>query len=114
MTSPGWLTRSFADVPADDGWLAPGETEVLAGLRVEKRRADWRLGRFAAKAGVAVWLGVRPTQVEGRAGARGPCRRCPPRPRGQPAVDRQGSGRQGAPRGAAPRRARRRGRARRA
>jgi 4'-phosphopantetheinyl transferase len=67
MTSPGWLTRSFADVPADDGWLAPAEAEVLAGLRIEKRRADWRLGRFAAKAGVAVWLGVRPTQVEIRA-----------------------------------------------
>jgi 4'-phosphopantetheinyl transferase len=64
MSSPGWLTRSFADVPVDDGWLGPGETEVLAGLGVEKRRADWRLGRFAAKAAVAVWLGVGPAQVE--------------------------------------------------
>jgi 4'-phosphopantetheinyl transferase len=64
MTSPGWLTRSFADVPADDGWLGSGEAEVLAGLWVEKRRADWRLGRFAAKAAVAVWLGVHPAEVE--------------------------------------------------
>ena len=50
MTSPGWLTRSIADVPEDDGWLGPGEREVLARLRFEKRRLDWRLGRFAAKA----------------------------------------------------------------
>jgi 4'-phosphopantetheinyl transferase len=67
MISPGWLTRSLADVPAGDGWLGPGEAEVLAGLRFEKRRADWRLGRFAAKAAVASWLGVSPTRMEIRA-----------------------------------------------
>jgi 4'-phosphopantetheinyl transferase len=64
MTSPGWLTRSIADVPADDGWLGRSEREVLAGLRFEKRRQDWRLGRFAAKAAVAGWLGVAPGGVE--------------------------------------------------
>jgi 4'-phosphopantetheinyl transferase len=64
MTSPGWLTRSLADVPADDGWLGPGEEEVLAGLTFEKRRADWRLGRYTAKAAVAAWLGVSPARVE--------------------------------------------------
>jgi 4'-phosphopantetheinyl transferase len=64
MISPGWLTRSLADVPADDGWLGPVEAQVLAGLRVEKRRADWRLGRFAAKAAVATWLGVPSARVE--------------------------------------------------
>jgi 4'-phosphopantetheinyl transferase len=63
MISPGWLTRTLADVPADDGWLGPGEAEVLAGLSVEKRRADWRLGRFAAKAAVAAWLGVAAAEV---------------------------------------------------
>jgi 4'-phosphopantetheinyl transferase len=71
MTSPGWLTRTLADVPADDGWLGPGETEVLAGLSVEKRRADWRLGRFAAKAAVAAWLGVAPGEVAIAAAADG-------------------------------------------
>lgn len=40
------------------------EVEVLAGLRFEKRRADWRLGRFASKAAVAIWLGVPPGRVE--------------------------------------------------
>ena len=64
MTSPGWLTRSQADVPTDDGWLGAREVEVLAGLRFEKRRADWRLGRFASKAAVAIWLGVPPGRVE--------------------------------------------------
>ncbi len=64
MTSPGWLTRSLADVPTGDGWLGAGEVEVLAGLRFEKRRTDWRLGRFASKAAVAIWLGVPAGRVE--------------------------------------------------
>jgi 4'-phosphopantetheinyl transferase len=37
---------------------------VLAGLRVEKRRRDWRLGRFAAKTAAARWLGVPISHVE--------------------------------------------------
>jgi 4'-phosphopantetheinyl transferase EntD len=45
-----WLTRSRADVPVGDGWLGPRERAVLARLRVAKRREDWRLGRWAAKA----------------------------------------------------------------
>jgi 4'-phosphopantetheinyl transferase len=64
MISPGWLTRSLADVPADDGWLCPGEAEMLAGLKVEKRRADWRLGRYTPKTAVAAWLNVPPALVE--------------------------------------------------
>jgi 4'-phosphopantetheinyl transferase len=64
MTSVGWLTRWLADVPAGDGWLGPGEREALAGLRVDKRRSDWRLGRFAAKTAVAAWLGVPISRVE--------------------------------------------------
>ena len=38
-----------ADVPDGDDWLGPDERAVLAGLRFSRRRADWRLGRFAAK-----------------------------------------------------------------
>ena len=48
----GWLTRSLADVPPGDAWLGPRERAVLAGLRVAKRREDWRLGRWTAKAAV--------------------------------------------------------------
>jgi 4'-phosphopantetheinyl transferase len=54
----GWLTRSFADVPAHDDWLGPRERAVLARLHVAKRRADWRLGRWTAKAALAAWLGA--------------------------------------------------------
>jgi 4'-phosphopantetheinyl transferase len=64
MTSVRWLTRSLADVPSGDGWLSPAERRVLAGLRFEKRRGDWRLGRFAAKGAAAAWLGVPAVRVE--------------------------------------------------
>jgi 4'-phosphopantetheinyl transferase len=46
----GWLTRSRAEVPTSDDWLGPRERAVLAGLQATKRRDDWRLGRYAAKA----------------------------------------------------------------
>jgi 4'-phosphopantetheinyl transferase len=46
----GWLTRSSADVPPGDAWLSERERAVQDGLRVAKRRADWRLGRWTAKA----------------------------------------------------------------
>ena len=61
---PGWLTRSLADVPDGDAWLSPAERRVAAGLRFERRRADWRLGRLTAKAAVGAWLGVAPERVE--------------------------------------------------
>ncbi|HEX2087258.1 MAG TPA: hypothetical protein VHF89_16365 [Solirubrobacteraceae bacterium] len=44
-----WATASLHDVPAGDGWLGPRERAVLAALDGERRRADWRLGRWAAK-----------------------------------------------------------------
>ena len=37
---------------------------MLAGLRVERRRADWRLGRWTAKAAVGAWLEVPPARVQ--------------------------------------------------
>ncbi len=64
MTSVVWLTRWLADVPEDDGWLGPTERGVLAGLSIDKRRQDWRLGRFAAKAAAAGWLDVNPFRLE--------------------------------------------------
>ena len=71
MAAPGWLTRSLADVPAADGWLSVRERETLAGLHTERRRADWRLGRWAAKEAVAAWSGTAPGQVEIIASASG-------------------------------------------
>jgi 4'-phosphopantetheinyl transferase len=64
MAAPGWLSRYLADVPASDDWLGAAERRVLAGLRRERRRSDWRLGRFTAKTAVGAWLSVPPEQVE--------------------------------------------------
>ena len=64
MTAAGWLSRSLADVPPGDGWLSDAEREVLAGLHVEKRRADWRLGRWTAKEAVARRLAIPPGRIE--------------------------------------------------
>jgi 4'-phosphopantetheinyl transferase len=69
--SSGWLTRSLADVPRDNDWLGTRERAALAGLRFAKRREDWRLGRWTAKAVVAALLGVEPARIEVLAAADG-------------------------------------------
>lgn len=51
-----WLIRAVADVPTHDAWLAAAEAAHLAGLRVAKRRRDWRLGRWTAKTALAAYL----------------------------------------------------------
>ena len=45
-----YALRTLADVPPDDDWLSPRERAVLDGLEGDRRRAEWRLGRWAAKA----------------------------------------------------------------
>jgi 4'-phosphopantetheinyl transferase len=64
MAAPGWLSRSLADVPPGDRWLGEREREVLARLRFERRRHDWLLGRWTAKAAVSGWLSVAIHEVE--------------------------------------------------
>jgi 4'-phosphopantetheinyl transferase len=64
MSAPGWLTSSLAELPEGVAWLGARERRVLAGLRIEKRRTDWLLGRWTAKAAVAAWLDVRARTVE--------------------------------------------------
>jgi 4'-phosphopantetheinyl transferase len=51
-----WLEQSEADVPPEDGWLSTAEIACLDAMRVTKRRADWRLGRWAAKLAVSAYL----------------------------------------------------------
>ena len=51
-----WLEQSARDVPADDNWLCPNELACLKNLRFDKRRADWRLGRWTAKRTVSACL----------------------------------------------------------
>lgn len=59
-----WLIRSLADVPDDDAWLSARERGAAVRLRVARRRRDWRLGRFTAKAAVGALLSVAPERVE--------------------------------------------------
>lgn len=51
-----WLEQTHADVPAGSEWMSAAEMSYLAGLRFPQRRADWRLGRWTAKRGVAACL----------------------------------------------------------
>lgn len=53
-----WLEQVEAQVPHQDRWLSPAETDLLATMKFVKRRADWRLGRWTAKNAVAQCMGV--------------------------------------------------------
>jgi 4'-phosphopantetheinyl transferase len=53
-----WLLVRSEEVPADDDWLAPAELERLGRMPAAPRRADFRLGRWAAKRALASWLGL--------------------------------------------------------
>jgi 4'-phosphopantetheinyl transferase len=60
VTTVGWLSCSLADVPEGDDWLSPREHSTLAALRFERRRSDWRLGRWTAKLAISASLGADP------------------------------------------------------
>jgi 4'-phosphopantetheinyl transferase len=51
-----WLEQTEADAPADNTWLSVNELARLNGMRLAKRHADWRLGRWTAKRGLAAYL----------------------------------------------------------
>jgi 4'-phosphopantetheinyl transferase len=53
-----WLEQRDADVPAQNDWMSAGEVARLNGMRFEKRRMDWRLGRWTAKRALAVHLNL--------------------------------------------------------
>lgn len=44
-----WITQNLRDVPDGEDWLSGKERALAAGLRVPKKRNDWRLGRWTAK-----------------------------------------------------------------
>lgn len=54
-----WLEQTEADVPAGNDWLTANEAAHLAGLRIDKRRADWRLGRWTAKRALALCFNLQ-------------------------------------------------------
>jgi len=51
-----WLEQTEGNVPADNDWLSAREAVCLNAMRVAKRRADWRLGRWTAKRALSVIL----------------------------------------------------------
>ncbi len=58
-----WLEQTESDLPAASNWLASSEMRRLLTLRIPKRRADWRLGRWTAKRALAACLSL-PSQPE--------------------------------------------------
>jgi 4'-phosphopantetheinyl transferase len=55
MTEVYWLQQTEANVPANDDWLSANEAVRFDNLRFEKRRRDWRLGRWTAKLATAAY-----------------------------------------------------------
>jgi len=53
-----WLEQTEADLPSHDDWLSSEETVLLSRMRIAKRRADWRLGRWTAKCAAAAYLNL--------------------------------------------------------
>jgi 4'-phosphopantetheinyl transferase len=58
-----WMCQTSEDLPSHNDWMSATERQQLSRLRFEKRRADWRLGRWTAKNSVASYLGMAPTDV---------------------------------------------------
>jgi 4'-phosphopantetheinyl transferase len=53
-----WLEQCREDVPQGNDWLSSREVRFLQGLRFDRRRADWRLGRWTGKRAVALHLNL--------------------------------------------------------
>jgi 4'-phosphopantetheinyl transferase len=58
MRDVHWLEQTSSDVPSGNEWLSAAERVRMDGFRIEKRRADWRLGRWTAKRAVAALLSL--------------------------------------------------------
>jgi 4'-phosphopantetheinyl transferase len=58
-----WLHQNAAGVPPGDEWLSDSERRTLGRLRIPKRRADWRLGRWTAKRAISARLGLASEEV---------------------------------------------------
>ena len=57
-----WFSQGMTDVPVDDTWLSPRENQWVERMRFEKRRTEFRMGRWTAKNAVALFLD-RPRSV---------------------------------------------------
>jgi 4'-phosphopantetheinyl transferase len=61
------LIKTFAEVPAGHSWLSAREQAVVGNMYFEKRRRDWKLGRWTAKCVTLSYLGLGsdPSQFSG-------------------------------------------------
>jgi 4'-phosphopantetheinyl transferase len=64
MAGVGWSVSRAAELPGDESWLSDRERTILEGLKFEKRRGDWLLGRWTAKRALSAWLTVAPERIE--------------------------------------------------
>ncbi len=55
-----WLTQNLTDVPRDDSWLSERERAIAGKMYFEKRRQDWKLGRWCAKQAILRYLKLPP------------------------------------------------------
>ncbi len=60
--APRYLAIGMHDLPVDDGWLTPPESERLRRFTYTKRREEARLGRWTAKHALASTLGLDPVE----------------------------------------------------
>jgi len=51
-----WLMQGMRDVPEDDAWLNESERARLEAISFQKRRDEWRLGRWTAKKAITTYL----------------------------------------------------------
>ena len=51
-----WFIQGMSDVPQDNDWLTEDERGRYAAMAVEKRREEWRLGRWTSKRAVSTYL----------------------------------------------------------
>ena len=54
--SVAWHSQGMTDVPPGDGWLSSREAAWVARMRFEKRRSEFRMGRWTAKNAIALFL----------------------------------------------------------
>jgi len=62
MRDATWLIVAAQDVPSDDDWLGERERWALERLTFRRRRAEWRVGRWAAKQ-TLVTSGLAPAET---------------------------------------------------
>lgn len=58
MPSVYWLEQAADSLPSENEWLSQPERRTIDGLRIPKRRADWRLGRWTAKQALSACLNL--------------------------------------------------------